>query len=650
MGHSKFDPIALLRTMLTSREADRREGILLRQGKGWFQIGSMGHEALAALPLAFREDDWFFPYYRDRALMLARGYSLRDMALDFFAKADCSSGGTQMPCHFSSRRLNVFSVATPTASSLLPACGAAWGMRLDGNDAVCQASLGDAASRQGEFFEALCFAVQERLPVVFCVMDNGYGISTPTRQLVPSRLGVLHEDLQQRVDGRDPYAVLEAGERAVERARAGEGPSLLWFDLDRLASHTSSDDHRLYRAPEEIEAMLLRDPVKTWEERLLSQGLLTREELERMKAEIAEEVAEAYLRAEREADPCPKEAPAVFGPLPKAELPPIVPAERTTMVAVLNQALEAALEEDERVLLFGEDIEDPKGGVFGLTKGLSTRFPGRVRNSPLAEATIVGVGIGLAAYGYRPIFEIQFIDFLSPAWNQLTTNAATLRWRTKGEWTCPLTLYSPSGAYLPGGGPWHSQSFESHLAGTPGLRVAMPSNVADAAGLMWTSLHGDDPSVFLIPKHLFRKPEHSVALEAVPLGRARTLREGRDCTVLTWGNGTEVALLAADRLSPELEIEVLDLRSIVPWDRDAVLQSLRKTGRVVIVHEDPRTCGFGDTVAASIVSDPASWDLLAGPPVVVARQDVPIGFHPNLEYGCLPSVEDVMQAIRTTMR
>ncbi|MEJ5170152.1 MAG: thiamine pyrophosphate-dependent dehydrogenase E1 component subunit alpha, partial [Fimbriimonadales bacterium] len=330
MGDSKLDPIALLRTMLTSREADRREGILLRQGKGWFQIGSMGHEALAALPLAFREDDWFFPYYRDRAIMLARGYSLWDMALDFFAKAECSSGGTQMPCHFSSRRLNVFSVATPTASSLLPACGAAWGMRMDGKDTVCQASLGDAASRQGEFFEALCFAVQERLPVVFCVMDNGYGISTPTQNLVPSRLGVLADGYQRRIDGRDPYAVLSAAQTAVERARAGEGPSILWFDLDRLASHTSSDDHRVYRDPAEIEAMLQRDPVKAWEKILLGKGLVSVDDLEAMKREIAEEVAQTYHEAEREADPCPQQAPALFGPLPSPEVPPIAPAERTT--------------------------------------------------------------------------------------------------------------------------------------------------------------------------------------------------------------------------------------------------------------------------------------------------------------------------------
>ncbi|MCX7798908.1 MAG: thiamine pyrophosphate-dependent enzyme [Fimbriimonadales bacterium] len=650
MGHPNFDQLALLRTMLISREADRREGILLRQGKGWFQIGSMGHEAIAALALAFREDDWFFPYYRDRALMLARGYSLWDMALDFFAKAECSSGGTQMPCHFSSRRLKIFSVATPTASSLLPACGAAWGMRLDGKDTVCQASLGDAASRQGEFFEALAFAVQERLPVVFCVMDNGYGISTPTQRLVPSKLGLLAPEFCRRVDGRDPAAVLAAGSEAVRKARSGEGPSLLWFELDRLASHTSSDDHRLYRDPQEIEAMLARDPLRNYERSLLQRGLLSESELRDLQADVAEEVASTYQRAEREADPCPDCAPRMFGPLPVAEIPPFRAEGRATMVSAINRALDEALARDPKVLLFGEDIEDPKGGVFGITKGLSTKYPGRVRNSPLAEATIVGVGVGLAAYGYRPVFELQFIDFLSPGWNQLTTNLSTLRWRTRGEWTCPVTLYAPSGAYLPGGGPWHSQSFESHLAGIPGIHVAMPSNVADAAGLAWTAIHAEDPVVLLIPKHVFRKPEVDPPMAPVSLGSARRLREGSGCTIVTWGNCTEIALEAASRLEQEIDVEILDLRSIAPWDRGEVVRSVARTGRLVVVHEDPRTCGFGDTVVSSIVSDPAAWDLLAGPPIVVARKDVPIGFHPNLEYGCLPTVEQVVEAVRKTLR
>ncbi|MFZ4508844.1 MAG: alpha-ketoacid dehydrogenase subunit alpha/beta, partial [Fimbriimonas sp.] len=589
-GYSKLD---YLRLMMLSREGDRREGILLRQSKGWFQVSGMGHEALGALSLLLRPDDYLFPYYRDRALMLARGISNYELALAYFAKRESSSGGRQMPGHYSDRARNVFSVCTPTGGSLLPACGTAWSMRLSGTDSVCLATIGDAASRQGEFFEAVAFALQEDLPVVFLVEDNKYGISTPTEKFLPFHLGMLAEDLVVKIDARHPERVLAAGEAAVAKARAGQGPTLIWADIDRLASHTSSDDHRVYRPQEEIDAMVLRDPIRLVAEELIASGELTAEKFQEMSESVAAEVDADYLRAEKQADPLASETLLFnFGEVAPAVVPPIQPG-RQTMVQAINHTLRRALEENPKALFFGEDIEDPKGGVFGITKGLSDSFPNQVFNSPLAEATIMGAAVGAAAYGMKPIFELQFIDFVAPGWNQITTNMSTLRWRTFGDWKCPCVIYAPYGAYLPGGSLWHSQSNEAALAHVTGIHVVIPSTPEDAAGLLWSAIHGDDPVFVLIPKHIFRKQVEVTEIVPVPLGKAKVVREGADVTLVTWGNCLELAHTAADQSG--VSVEIIDLRSIVPCDYDTIVQSVEKTGRLVVVHEDNRTSGFGQT-------------------------------------------------------
>jgi 2-oxoisovalerate dehydrogenase E1 component len=643
-----YSKTEFLRLMLLSREGDRREGILLRQSKGWFQVSGMGHEALAVIAYLLREDDWLFPYYRDRALMLARGLTHYDLALAYLAKQESSSAGRQMPGHFSSRKHNVFSVCTPTGGSLLPACGTAWAMKLDGKDSVCIASVGDAAARQGEFFEAVAFALQENLPVVFVVEDNKYGISTPTEKFLPFHLDLLSEENIVKVDARHPDRVWDAFEPAIAKARHGHGPTVIWADLDRLSSHTSSDDHRVYRNLEDIEAMAHRDPIRLLSEELIASGELTAADWEATQQEILELVDAEYRRAERAVDP---DAHAVleelFAAAPPAEVPPISRAERTTMVQAINTTFAKGLESNPNMIFFGEDIEDPKGGVFGLTKGLSETFPKQVFNSPLAEATIMGVAVGMAAYGYRPIFELQFIDFMAPGWNQITSNMSTLRWRTNGDWKCPLVIYAPYGAYLPGGSLWHSQANESYLAHTPGLKVAIPSTPADAAGLAWTAMHGEDPHFLLIPKHIFRKPTAVEHVEPVPFGKARTVREGSDVTVVTWGNCIELVEEAAAQTTASLEI--IDLRSIVPCDYYAITQSVEKTGRLVVVHEDNITCGFGQTILAEMTRVPERWNLFLSPPQLVAREDVHIGYNPIYEYAALPSVEQVLDAVRVVM-
>jgi len=645
-----FNKLDLLKLMLLSREGDRREGILLRQSKGWFQVSGMGHEALAAFATVLRPDDYIFPYYRDRAIMLGRGMSNYELALAYFAKKKSSSGGRQMPGHYSSRALNVFSVPTPTGASLLPACGTAWAMKLDGKDSVCFATIGDAASRQGEFYEALAFAVQEKLPLIMVVEDNKYGISTPTEKFLPFHLGILDEDIVVKVDARNPDNVYKAGQEAVDKARRGDGPTLIWCDLDRLASHTSSDDHRVYRTLEDIEEMTQRDPIRMLAEELIKSKQLSEADWTKMQEDVVGIVDKDYIKAEKEEDPQAGDLMKdVWGNDPAAEKPPIQPADKMTMVSAINQTFRKALENDPTVVFFGEDIEDPKGGVFGITKGLSEAFPKQVFNSPLAEATILGCAVGVAIYGWHPVFELQFIDFISPGWNQVVTNMSTLRWRSNGEWNCPMTIYAPYGAYLPGGSLWHSMANESYLAHSPSIRVAIPSTPEDASGLFWSAIHGDDVTFILVPKHIFRKNVPVTSVEPVPLGKAKVVREGADVTLVTFGNTLEIAHEAADKMAGEASVEIIDLRSIVPCDYETITKSVEKTGRLVVLHEDNITCGIGQSIVAEMTRVPERWNLFLAPPQLVARPDVNIGYNPIYEYAALPDLDQVVKAIQTTM-
>jgi 2-oxoisovalerate dehydrogenase E1 component len=328
------------------------------------------------------------------------------------------------------------------------------------------------------------------------------------------------------------------------------------------------------------------------------------------------------------------------------EAPPIQPG-KMTMVSAINQTFKKALENDPKIVFFGEDIEDPKGGVFGITKGLSEAFPNQVFNSPLAECTILGNAVGMAAYGWKPVFELQFIDFVTPGWNQIATNMSTLRWRTNGDWKCPCVIYAPYGAYLPGGSLWHSQSNEGFFAHLPGIKVAVPSTPADAAGLFWTAMNGDDPTFILIPKHIFRMNVEVGKVEPVPFGKARIVQEGSDVTLVTYGNCIEVAEEAAKKSG--VSVEIIDLRSIVPIDYEAITASVEKTGRLVVVHEDTKTCGIGQAVVSEMTGKPERWNLFLSPPQLVAREDVHIGYNPIYEYAALPSVQQVVDAIGVTM-
>ncbi len=646
MALSKKDKLRLLTTILESRHGDLREQNLNRQGKGHFHVAGMGHEALAAISMATEEGDYLCGYYRDRALVLGRGVSSRELALDYFAKRQGQSHGRQMPSHYSYADRHIWSVPTPTGAQLLPACGIAWGIKLDGKPNLVVATIGDAATRQGDFYEAVCFAKEKQLAVLFLVEDNGYGISSPTRQINPLAIDVLQPNDWREVDGTDVDAVYEAGQEAIAHLRAGKGPVFFWVKMERLSSHTSSDDHKLYRTAEEIEGLVKGDPLTKWKERLVADGVLTDEAYAKLEQEIKERIRQEFSEAEKAEDPAADELfLQVRGDLPELD-DEILPAGKYRIGDVVNQTLRAGLTKDSNRIIFGEDVEDPKGGVFRLTQKLTNEFPEQVFNSPLAESTIMGVACGLASYGKRPVFELQFIDFINPGWNQLATNLSTLRWRSFGTWTCPLVIYAPYGAYLPGGSLWHSQANEAPLAHYPGINVAIPSNPEDAAGLLWTAMHCEDPTFILIPKHLLWA-EHTAEkpLRAVSLGKARLHQAGADVTVVAWGNTMEKSIEALAKLGDKASVELIDLRSISPWDKETIEASVSKTGRLIVVQEDTENCSVGQMIISHITAQQDLWSAMVAPPILVSKGNVMIGYNPIYEYAALPDVERIVKAI-----
>src|SRR5437660_4350194 len=644
---SKEDKLRLLSAMMESRHSDLREQNLIRQGKGHFHVSGMGHEALAAVSIQTQPDDYIVSYYRDRGLVLGRGMTTRQLGLEYFAKRNTGSGGRQMPSHYSNAELHIWSVPTPTGSQLLPACGIAWGIQLDGKKNLVVTTVGDAATRQGDFFEAICFAREKKLPLLFLVEDNAYGISMPTRNTNPLALDILKPDNWRRIDGQNVQQVYDATAEAFDKMRAGGGPFFFWIKMERLSSHTSSDDQKLYRSEEELRELEKFDPLKCWTDQLIGEGLIIAEEFAKRDSEIKERVRREYSQGEKAEDPSPNELLAnVIKPPPKIEKE-VLPPGKYRIGATVNKTLRAGLEEDARRVLFGEDIEDPKGGVFRLTQKLSTEFPKQVFNSPLAESTILGVACGLAAYGKRPVFELQFIDFIYPGFNQLVTNISNLRWRSFGNWKCPAVIYAPYGAYLPGGSLWHSQANESVFAHYPGLNVVIPSTPADAAGLLWTAMHCEDPVIFLIPKHLlWAEREYTKPIRAVPLGRARTLCAGSDVTLVCWGNTVEKSLEALEKIGNEISVELIDPRSIVPLDKAAIEQSVRKTRRLVVVQEDTENCSVGQMIISHVTSTSELWSEMVSPPILVSKTNVMIGYNPIYEYAALPDVERIITAIR----
>lgn len=640
--------IDLYKTMMISRESDIRENILFRQGRGQFHLPSAGHEAMASVSMFIEKNDWVYCYYRDKSLLLGMGVPLYEIALSFFAKKDSSSGGRQMASHFSYKPLNIVSCATPTALQCLPSVGTAWGIKKEGKKDVVVCCIGDASTRQGEFFESIAFAIQENLPVIFIVEDNGYGISTPTSNMTPLSLNMLNPERTHIINGRHPMQVQESMEEIFSAVRNGGGPAIAWIKLDRLMSHTSSDSQEKYRNQKELEEIKINDPLLLHRKYLNRLGVES-EFLKEIDHSVSENVKEIYSQAEADEEPDPQKVKDhIFSRQIALKKIALVEedARYVSMSEAINQTFHTILSENNKVVMFGQDIEDPKGGVFGLTKGLSSKFPNQVHNSPLAEATIAGLASGLSIKGFLPIFELQFIDFVGTAFNQIVNQIATLRWRTVGQYKCPLILYAPCGSYISNGGPWHSQTNESWFAHVPGLKVYMPSNACEASSLMYHAAHGDDPTLILLPKNQFQVKSLIKNDLCLFPEMAKVRSVGEHLTIVAWGNCVEIAMMAHEHFqSSGISLETIDLSSIVPCDWKTIIDSVKKTGRLLVIQEDNQSCSFGEKVISHVISTPDIWNSMYTYPRLISRDDVHIGFNSILESAVLPLLPNVITAI-----
>jgi 2-oxoisovalerate dehydrogenase E1 component len=687
--------VGLYRTMYMSRRIDDKEIQLKGQNKIFFQISGAGHEAvLAAAALAMKPAyDWFFPYYRDRALMLGLGMTAQEMLWSAVgAEKDPNSHGRQMPSHWGHKDLYVPSQSSCTGTQALHSVGAAEaGYRASlipelqdkitgfKGDEVVYMSVGDGTTSEGEWWEALNTASNLKLPVIFVVEDNGYAISTPVEVGTAggdiSKLVAGFPDLYiQKCNGTDPIESYQVFKRGVKYCRERKGPAFIHAKVIRPYSHSLSDDEKLYRPEEERQADAATDPITTFAQYLMTGGVASSEQLEALRKEVDDEINKAADIAIETPQPAPETA------LRNVFSPDIDPTDRQlfdtedgaelsgnagTMVDLINRCMHEEMERDPRIVVFGEDVADcsreeyleqvkGKGGVFKVTANLQRKFGGhRVFNSPLAEANIVGRAVGMAIRGLKPVVEIQFFDYIFPAFHQIRNEVAVTRWRSDGDTKCPMVIRVPVGGYLKGGAVYHSQSGTTLFSHTPGLMIAYPSTALDANGLLRTAIRCDDPVLFLEHKHLYRqvynKSQYPSNEFLIPFGKAKTVRTGTDISIITFGALVERSNQAAKRLEQQgISVEIIDLRTLVPYDWEAIAESVKKTSRVIVAHEDPISYGYGAEIAARISND--LFEYLDAPVRRVGATDTFVAYAPQVEDFILPQSEDVEKAVQELMK
>jgi len=652
------------RNMVNSRKTEDKCSIILRQSKGGsFQISGPGHEAaLTAASMVMRPgQDWSICHYRDLTYVLGLGMTTEEIFTGFMAReGDPNSGSRQMPSHFGHKKLRIINKSSCVGTQWLQAGGRAYGTKLDGEDEVVYVSSGDATCAQGEFHEGLNWATIHKLPVLFHVEDNNYGISThssqeraqPIEQMVKgyANLGIFAPD------GCSLFDSYEAFKQAHEWCRSGKGPAIVVSKVVRLWGHSSSDNRKLYMTDAQIADEMKKDPITLLRKWIIDNGVAEEDELVALEEQIKTDIDASAERAELAPYPDPSQAARnVFYEgqdntvVSGAGFQPAAVGETVTLIDSINHALHEEFERDPHLVCWGQDVQDGKGGVFGATKGLSTKFgTKRVFNSPLAEATIAGTALG---YSYKPgrkaVIEIQFGDYIFPAMMQIVNEIATARYRSDNNWPAPLVIRVPVGGYIQGA-MYHSQCIEGLFASRPGLRIAMPSNAADAKGLLKAAIRGQDPVLFMECKNLYRQ-ERSKSPEpdkdyVLPFGKARIVRPGKHITLVAWGNTVNIAIDAAGTLEDKgIEVEILDLRTILPWDKEAVFESIRKTNRCLVLHEDTITMGFGAEISAKIMEE--AFEHLDAPVKRIAAKDSFVPYSKGLENAILPQKADVIAGV-----
>ncbi len=653
--------ISAFREMLRSRLVDSKAIVLYKQNKCHFQIGCAGHEAVqVAIAHAMRpKQDWAYPYYRDMAFVSAFGMSNRELFLSILNKAkDPNSGGRQMPMHYGSKELNIVNQSSPTGTQYLQAVGAAFALKRSGSDNVVYVSSGEGTTSQGDWHEALNWAARDKLPVVFVVQDNKYAISVHVSEQTAggsvAKISQGYENLEvYEVNGLSYTESFQTAQSAIERARAGEGPSVIVADVIRLQSHSISDNHLKYRTEEDIAAEQASDPIELFKAYLLDRDILSSDELESISAEIKKEVDADAHWAEEEADPAPEsyDHHVYVDPNPASAVVErsIRKGDSVFPVDAINRALREEMARDEGILVFGQDVAGGKGGVFSATAGLTDTFGAdRCFNSPLAESSIVGSAIGMATLGLRPVVEIQFGDYIWTAMMQIRNELALMNYRSNGSFTCPVIVRVAVGGYIHGA-VYHSQNIEATFSHFPGIHVVLASNARDAKGLLKTAIRGKDPVLVLEHKGLYRQVYAKCDIgdeeDLIPIGKAAVVREGSAATIVTWGALVQKSLVAADILAKEgVEVEVIDIRSMSPLDIETILSSVRKTNRLLIAQEDVLFMGFASEVAAQVSEQ--AFEYLDAPIKRVGGAFTPIPHAPILEKQVLPQNEDVVHALR----